>query len=327
MSSNVETYVDSDDIEAILGVDGDDMELNVDETEVRKRFFKVTSKPEQLRVVEHIMKSEDCILIAGCGASAYRPVFMSPEVVLSSKCIISLWDNDAWRDRILAVVVDEAHCIDTWGEKFRTDYGDLDKLRSTVPYQVAFIALSVTIPPRILNKVKIKLFRDKPVDIINLGNDRRNIKFKVKYLQHARKSLNDLKFLLYCIKAIVYFDSRAEADETCKYLRSLAKPGQEDKFAVYHSIKSVKRKQEIMARCRGSRHASYSQVQAKDIVQSTSPTLFVCSRFSSHKYEPMNKAQMKCHNNALNSHPKIPSTSPRIKSLPQPCTQTRTYPV
>ena len=36
------------------------------------------------------------------------------------------------QDKVIALVVDEAHCIKTWGEQFRTTLDQIDSLRSII---------------------------------------------------------------------------------------------------------------------------------------------------------------------------------------------------
>ncbi|KAG6823293.1 hypothetical protein H0H92_010699, partial [Tricholoma furcatifolium] len=45
-------------------------------------------------------------------------IYISPEMALSPS-FIKLWKDAKFRKRVQAVIVDEAHCIDEWGEEFR----------------------------------------------------------------------------------------------------------------------------------------------------------------------------------------------------------------
>jgi superfamily II DNA helicase RecQ len=54
-------------------------------------------------------------------------LYVSPEMALGSHRF--LFQDRAFRKRIIAVAVDEAHCVLHWGREFRTLYGGLFRLR------------------------------------------------------------------------------------------------------------------------------------------------------------------------------------------------------
>lgn len=71
-------------------------------------------------------------------------LYISPELAKSS-CFQALWKVVAFRDKVPAVIVDEAHCIDEMGgPDFRPEYRELSMLRSYVGYDVPVVALTVT---------------------------------------------------------------------------------------------------------------------------------------------------------------------------------------
>jgi len=89
--------------------------------------------------------------------------------------------------RVLAVLVDEAHCITQWGGDFRVAYGRLDKLRSFVPPDAPFLATSATLTPGALGEVCKKLeIRLSESFFLNLGNYRHNITMSVKRMKNAK---------------------------------------------------------------------------------------------------------------------------------------------
>ncbi|KAG0061026.1 hypothetical protein BGZ92_006566, partial [Podila epicladia] len=184
----------------------------------------------------------------------FRAVFLAPELIFSSERISRIWEQAGWRDRLFAVVVDEAHCIDSWGPNFRQDYARIGQLRCKVPRKTPFLAVSATLPPQILQSIKTSLLCRPDTLVINVGNDRPNIKLIVAQLQHPLNSFQDLKFLLDFKKTIVYFEKRPDAELARQYLLGqLDDPTDRSKIAVYHSVKSDFFKQHILERFRNDK--------------------------------------------------------------------------
>jgi len=67
-------------------------------------------------------------------------VYMSPEMA-RSESFQKLWKESQLRNRLTAVVVDEAHCIDEWGDDdFRRLYRKLNTLRNYTGYEIPIVA-------------------------------------------------------------------------------------------------------------------------------------------------------------------------------------------
>ncbi|KAK5820997.1 P-loop containing nucleoside triphosphate hydrolase protein [Linnemannia elongata] len=188
-------------------------------------------------------------ILNSLGEGRYRAVFLSPELIFSSDRIKNLWRQPGWRKRLFAIVVDEAHCIDSWGGSFRQEYGRIGELRSMVPRETPFLATSATLPPQVLENIKKRLHFRPDTHIVNVGNDRPNIKFIVIEFQYPMNSFQDLKFLMDFKKTIVYFNTRPDAERARRYLlQELCLDS--NKIAVYHSIKSEKLKADVLERFR-----------------------------------------------------------------------------
>jgi len=98
-------------------------------------------------------------------------------------------DNDGFRQlltsvefskHLCAIIIDEAHCITQWGDKFRDEYSKLGTLRSFVPTTVPFLVTSATLTLSDLVEIrKSTHLNESETFRLNLGNDHPNITWKV----------------------------------------------------------------------------------------------------------------------------------------------------
>lgn len=58
----------------------------------------------------------------------FRYLIGHPEAFLA-KLMFTIFRDDMFQNKIKHIVVDEAHCIDMWGDKFRIDFKDIEDLR------------------------------------------------------------------------------------------------------------------------------------------------------------------------------------------------------
>ncbi|KAI7818765.1 P-loop containing nucleoside triphosphate hydrolase protein [Gamsiella multidivaricata] len=203
--------------------------------------------------ISSIFLRRETIIDSNCikelASGKYRAVFMSPELVFDSTRLKDIWFNKSWRRLLLAVIVDEAHCINHWGDDFRKAYGRIGEIRRWLPPRKAFIALTATLTTKALEAVKVCLSYKSDIVVVNEGNDRRNVKYTAKAFCYPANSFQDLNFLLgFDKKTIVYFDSRAECANAQTYLRRLAPENLRKRIGVYHAGKSDERKELVMKR-------------------------------------------------------------------------------
>jgi superfamily II DNA helicase RecQ len=149
----------------------------------------------------------------------YRAVFMTPEMANDRERFPKLWNMDGWRSRLLAIVIDEAHCIHSWGSSFRKAYSQIGNLRAKAPPGVPFIAMSATLPPDVLQTVKTTLYFRNDVTIVKADCDRPNIKYDVRQLPTKKDCILDLgqRYIDFA-KTIIYFDDIAEMKKVYRYL-------------------------------------------------------------------------------------------------------------
>src|ERR1700748_2233111 len=72
-------------------------------------------------------------------------VFVSPEIALSATFNSQVYQQAAFKARLLSIVIDEAHCVSEWGGSFRPEYSRLGTLRGRGRTDVPLIAASATL--------------------------------------------------------------------------------------------------------------------------------------------------------------------------------------
>lgn len=141
----------------------------------------------------------------------YRAVLMSPEAAFNNVRLKMLWNDTVWRSKVQAVVIDEAHCISTWGPEFRKEYSRIGDLRSSVPPGTAFVAVSATLHGQLLQDVKRSLHFSSDVFVIRADTDRPNIRYEVQVCKgNIGTCYQALEGFLDSKKTIVYFDRTDE---------------------------------------------------------------------------------------------------------------------
>ncbi|XP_033730182.1 Werner syndrome ATP-dependent helicase homolog [Pecten maximus] len=99
-------------------------------------------------------------------------LMMSPEALFHGEWR-QLFSSETYQTRVAAIVVDEAHCVEQWGDEFRTDYGRLAELRSILP-KAGMLALTATASPNSRMLIKKKLCMEQASVIVGNCN-RQNI--------------------------------------------------------------------------------------------------------------------------------------------------------
>ncbi|KAF8198718.1 P-loop containing nucleoside triphosphate hydrolase protein [Mycena galopus ATCC 62051] len=143
-------------------------------------------------------------------------VYISPEMALSDR-FGRLWIDGKFRARVNALIVDEAHCIDEWGEEFRPVYRQLHRLRSFTGQEVPFVACTATCATSTFNVIWDSLgFGHRPFWGLDAGSDRANLFFSTRTLSNAKNPTLDVLDLL-----------PADLDET-------SQPSDIPKILAYH---------------------------------------------------------------------------------------------
>ena len=190
---------------------------------------------------------------------------MSPEMCLEHPKFSKLMRTPKFTQDILAFVVDEAHCISQWGDLFRKKYADLGKLRSFVPDYVPILATSATMPPHILNDIRLKLCLSETCTFtVNLGNDRPNITPILCRMHGAANDLDALNFAIdgahdpstkLFIRTMIYFNTRDLAYKGYKHLCALVPAERQAQIDFLHAGRTRRAKRKVMKEFKGGKVA------------------------------------------------------------------------
>lgn len=109
----------------------------------------------------------------------FTHLFISPELAVTPAVSVALQTPSLLRN-INLVAIDEAHLVHHWGDKFRTHYAQLARLRISLGKKVPWFACSATLPPHTIKTLKercgypdnVKIMRnpvDRPELVFTLG--------------------------------------------------------------------------------------------------------------------------------------------------------------
>ena len=134
-----------------------------------------------------------------------RLLYISPERI-NSKLIQEFLYIKGKKKQIIAIAIDEAHCISSWGHDFRPNYRRLDLIRSLCP-DVPIVALSATAPPKVRADIIRLLHLQNP--LIQVCSARRhNLHYSIK--TRAKEPLVEILEALKCSRgaSLIYVRTR-----------------------------------------------------------------------------------------------------------------------
>lgn len=118
-------------------------------------------------------------------------VFISPESIITTPCYRNMLMSAQYKEKLVSLAVDEAHCVSKWGDKFRVAFAKIGELRSLIPQHVHVLALTATATQETLRVVSHRLSL-KDVVVVALPPSRPNIMYKVQPLQKLEEFSNCL---------------------------------------------------------------------------------------------------------------------------------------
>ena len=89
-------------------------------------------------------------------------VFITPESIILNSMYRKMLRSAIYMENLAVVLVDEAHCVKTWGDAFRTAFAKIGDLRSLIPSIVNVMALTANATSETFLVVKRRLSMDKP---------------------------------------------------------------------------------------------------------------------------------------------------------------------
>ncbi|KAH7910136.1 P-loop containing nucleoside triphosphate hydrolase protein [Hygrophoropsis aurantiaca] len=188
----------------------------------------------------------------------FQAIITSPEMCLQHDKFRQLLSNPRFAARIAAIVIDEAHCISQWGDHFRDLYNQLGTLRAFVPHHVPFLVTSATLPPLVLAHVQaVTHILPSQSYHVNLGTDRPNISWEVRYMKNGKSDLESLSFLLpknsggeaegdTYDQSLVFFDDINVSMSALRWLRDHSPKTIQHQISVYHSRRTPTAKRIVL---------------------------------------------------------------------------------
>ena len=122
---------------------------------------------------------------------------MSPELLLNNDRFEVLWGKKHFMDKLINIVLDEAHVIKEWGGTFRTNYLKIGPIRYRFPWMIPFhlgsAMVSKQLEPELVKNLHLCV--DSLV-VMRRNMDRPNIFLIVEQMKHPANSYEDLAFVI-----------------------------------------------------------------------------------------------------------------------------------
>ena len=158
---------------------------------------------------------ENRATLAQAIAGHCKILFIAPERLDNAD-----WQTYVLKMRISMVVVDEAHCISTWGHDFRPQYRRIAFMLAALPRHIPVLALTATANKRVEQDILEQL--GAGVQVIRGTMQRPNLYLNVVSLQGDREKLGYLGEMLprYPGTGVIYTATKHDAEMVAAFLTS-----------------------------------------------------------------------------------------------------------
>lgn len=146
-------------------------------------------------------------------------LYVSPEMLNSSKQLVNKLTRMHQDGKISRIVIDEAHCVSSWGHDFRPDYKLLENLKDQYT-GVPIMALTATANERVRLDI-LRCLREKNTVFLKQSFNRKNLYYEVRRKQ--KNVLEDVKDIINNFKnqsGIIYCHSKNNCETTAAKLQS-----------------------------------------------------------------------------------------------------------
>jgi ATP-dependent DNA helicase RecQ len=170
-----------------------------------------------------ISAAESRARLEGLEAGRYKLLYVAPERLFLPDFLESLL-----RWKVMALAIDEAHCISEWGHDFRPEYRKLASIREHLA-GIPVMALTATATERVQRDIVEQLQLKEP-GIFVASFNRPNLTYRVLQKQRPRLQILDYAEANRDISGIVYCQSRRAVED---YALALKEAGH--KALPYHA--------------------------------------------------------------------------------------------
>ena len=154
-------------------------------------------------------------------AIKYKLVYLTPERLVKSPGLLSLIDYLASIHKIDRFVIDEVHCVSSWGQDFRKDYLHLDFLKDKYP-TVPLLCLTATATIKVKDDIVKRLKIDKDYAFFQSSFNRPNLVYEIRDKKQFKNVNDDLVQMLRTRfrgkSGIIYCISRKECEKLAEIL-------------------------------------------------------------------------------------------------------------
>jgi len=165
-------------------------------------------------VSSEFSQEENKATLAQAVEGHFKILFIAPERLDNAD-----WQNSMQQMRISMIVIDEAHCISTWGHDFRPYYQRIVRLLTALPRDIPVLALTATANRRVEDDVLQQIGAGS--QIIRGTMQRPNLYLNVEQLYGNRGKLAYLAELLPCLPGtgIIYSATKHDAEMVAAFLQ------------------------------------------------------------------------------------------------------------